>query len=388
MEIWVYIIGFFLLVGLISWIVDNARKARRYSELKPRLDNLDASEAAFRREQENWVKAVEADKQAIETLAKEKSTGFPWLAQAYADYFHLKDLATSRYLEQKSHPAKKAAEQVREAAEKRRIAEKLWRVLKYQLEYYEDLFPWLVDFKGEDLDDLVRQLVEKTRKVQLEIEDDVDPVSHWLTMAEYERLSSIERNQLALNRFWQKKKSSWELGRDYERFIGYQYEIDGWKVYYQGIVEGLADLGRDLVAVKDNRVEIVQCKYWSKEKVIHEKHIFQLYGTIVAYRIDHPDSKIVSPVFMTSTSLSDRAKQFAAALGVSFVESRPFEHYPCIKCNVSHRDGTRIYHLPFDQQYDRTLVDQERLERYVATTKEAEDLGFRRAFRWRGEKSQ
>jgi hypothetical protein len=162
MEIWLYIVGIFLLIGLISWVADNARKAKLYSKLKPRLDGLDASEAAFKRDQEKWVKTVEADKGAIEILAREKSKGFPWLAQAYADYSHLKDLATARHLEQKSHPARKAADHVREVAEKRRIAEKLWRVLKYQLEYYENLFPWLVDFKGEDLDDLIRQLVEKT----------------------------------------------------------------------------------------------------------------------------------------------------------------------------------------------------------------------------------
>src|SRR5437667_6572988 len=63
--------------------------------------------------------------------------GFPWLAHVYADYFRLNDLAMASHLEQKSHPARKAAEHAREVAEKRRIAEKLWRVLKYQLEYYE-----------------------------------------------------------------------------------------------------------------------------------------------------------------------------------------------------------------------------------------------------------
>ena len=184
MEIWFYITGFFPLIGLISWIADNVRKAELYSKLKPRLDGLDASEAALKRDQENWVKAAEADKRARETLAKEKSTGFPWLAQAYADYSHLKDLATARHLEQKSHPARKSAEHVREVAEKRRIAEKLWRVLKYQLEYYENLFPWLVDFKGEDLDDLIRQLVEKTTKAEPRTEDEEeDPVRHWVTRA-------------------------------------------------------------------------------------------------------------------------------------------------------------------------------------------------------------
>jgi len=59
-----------------------------------------------------------------------------------------------------------------------------------------------------------------------------------------------------------------------------------------------------------------------------------------------------------------------------------------VKCNVSRRTGEKIYHLPFDQQYDRTLVEEDRDEYYVETVREAEELGFRRAFRWRGERPQ
>jgi hypothetical protein len=165
--------------------------------------------------------------------------------------------------------------------------------------------------------------------------------------------------------------------------VGYLYESAGYGVYYQGIAEGLADLGRDLVCRKDGAAEIVQCKYWSKEKQIHEKHIFQLYGTVVAYTIDHPEEE-VSACFFTSTRLSERAKQFAQALDVKVFEAYPLETYPCVKCNAARRDGARIYHLPFDQQYDRTLIEEERNECYVQTVQEAENLGFRRAFRWRG----
>ena len=31
--------------------------------------------------------------------------------------------------------------------------------------------------------------------------------------------------------------------------------------------------------------------------------------------------------------------------------------YPCIKCNISKKDFSKIYHLPFDQQYDRVDID-------------------------------
>lgn len=90
------------------------------------------------------------------------------------------------------------------------------------------------------------------------------------------------------------------------------------------------------------------------------------------------------PCFVTSTQLSDTAREFANALGVKLRESLPLERYPSIKCNLSRATNEKIYHLPFDQQYDKTLVEQERNECYVETVLEAESLGFRRAQHWRG----
>jgi hypothetical protein len=58
--------------------------------------------------------------------------------------------------------------------------------------------------------------------------------------------------------------------------------------------------------------------------------------------------------------------------------------YPCIKCNVSKIDGTKIYHLPFDQQYDKVKVEMRRGEFYCNTVAEAEKQGFRRAYRYKG----
>jgi len=347
-------------------------------------DKLRNEIAEFERYKEEAEGRIVQDKKAIIQLSEEKSQGFPWLAQAYADFFHLKDLEKADYLEEKPHPAPKAAEKVREVASQRRVAEKLYRILKYKLEYYENLFPWLVDFTGEDIDDLIRQITERKEKGTEEIEESDDPAKRWLTQAEYSGLPTVEKYQLALDRYWKKKKSKWEIGRDYERYVGYLYETRGYNVYYQGIVEGLSDLGRDLICRKDNWVEIIQCKYWSRRNPIHEKHIFQLLGTVIAYRIDNPKMR-VEPWFITSTLLSETAKRFAKELDIRWTENYPLKSYPCIKCNVSRRDGEKIYHLPFDQQYDRTLVEEERNECYVETVKEAEDLKFRRAFRWRGE---
>lgn len=362
------------------YVCDYKRKVEKYDALKSRLDKLDE----YEKELANWRQELTEENVATKQLAKEKTEGFPWLAKAFADYFYLVNLKKAEHLQYKSHPALKSAERVREIARERREVERELRVAKYLLQYYENLFPWLVDFRGEDLDDLIKQILEKPKKEgDYEIEG-YDPVRKWLTSAEYEKLPRIEKFQLALDRYWSKKKTKWEIGRDYERYIGYLYETNGFNAYYQGIVEGLADLGRDIISTKGDEVVVIQCKYWSQEKVIHEKHICQFKGTILKYEIENPGKKVLGR-FYTSTKLSDTAKKFAEALEIKPIENFPLKPYPSIKCNVSRRTGEKIYHLPFDQQYDKTLIEKERNECYVETVAEAEKLGYRRAFRWQGE---
>ena len=161
----------------------------------------------------------------------------------------------------------------------------------------------------------------------------------------------------------------------------------GYDVDFFGSYMGLEDLGRDIVAKKDDNILIIQCKYWSAKKQIHEKHINQLYGTMVSYCIEHQVAKEkVMAILITNTRLSPMAKKMASYLGVVYVENYESGDYPCIKCNIGHgKDGeaTKIYHLPFDQQYDSTKI-RNKGEFYASTVAEAEASGFRRAFKWFG----
>ncbi|WP_156782111.1 hypothetical protein [Acidihalobacter aeolianus] len=56
---------------------------------------------------------LENDKKEIEVVARQKSMGFPWLAEAYGDYFALKDDELEKYLRRKKHPAHSAADNVK-----------------------------------------------------------------------------------------------------------------------------------------------------------------------------------------------------------------------------------------------------------------------------------
>ena len=81
-----------------------------------------------------------------------------------------------------------------------------------------------------------------------------------------------------------------------------------------------------------------------------------------------------------SGSLAEKKKE----LNIELKEKMKMDkQYPCIKCNISVK-GEKIYHLPFDQQYDRTKITPKKGDLYVATVAEAEAAGFRRAKKWSG----
>ena len=75
--------------------------------------------------------------------------------------------------------------------------------------------------------------------------------------------------QRALDEFKTRNLCNLEIGRLYERYIGYLREQDNWRVAFTGILGGYGDLGRDLVCIKDNQHQIIQAKCWSKKKEIH-----------------------------------------------------------------------------------------------------------------------
>ncbi|MBU7587473.1 MAG: hypothetical protein KAF91_32385, partial [Nostoc sp. TH1S01] len=231
MEIIFTIVIIIILFNGFTWISDVADKLKKYNNLKPKLDKIEAREIEFRQEQLITLKSIEArevklrqehlekirelenreakfrqehleclkkleeEKQLINNLAQEKSIGFPWLAQAYADYFSLKELQIADYLESKPHPARKTAENIRELTAKFRNAEKLWRILDYQIKYYENLFPWLVDYKEENIDELIKQLSNKKVESEPNSDEQEDPVKQWLTKAEYESLPRVNEKR-------------------------------------------------------------------------------------------------------------------------------------------------------------------------------------------------
>lgn len=259
--------------------------------------------------------------------------------------------------------------------EKRVLTEKI-KFLEYQLKSYEEYFPQLEEYRELILDERIPLSTDSDNLTELEASD---PTLIFISREEWDQISPAERNQLALDRYIARPKSAWEIGRHYERYLGSLKEQKGWTVEYHGALRGLEDLGRDLICKKGDSVEIIQAKCWSKSKLIHEKHLFQLFGTTVHYKHANPDVK-VTPVLATTTALSEIATDIASALNIRVDFIALPSSYPMIKCNIAQSTKEKIYHLPFDQQYDRVQLTRPG-ECYVSTISEAEHLGFRRAWR-------
>lgn len=343
---------------------------------------------------EHRLQQLDQYRSAINTLIDQKTICFPWLADAISQYHELCDLKLDELLREKAHPAAKSADIVRRLAEEKRGYHHKFILARNRVIYYEKLFPWLSDFVDASLDDTLVSLADND--VDSETAD--DPVSRYVPTGEYKSLCPSERNQLALERFLARRKAPWEIGLDYERYVGYLYERESFAVEYHGATHGLGDLGRDLIARRGAETLIIQCKCWNEHKLIHEKHVFQLFGTTVEHWLktgavssqqtslfDTPSRKLAAqPVFVTSTRLSDIARQFAAVLNVRVREELKLDpDYPRIKCNIARGTGERIYHLPFDQLYDRVVIEPEKGEFYARTAAEAEAAGYRRAWRWK-----
>ena len=329
---------------------------------------------------------LEKQRGEFQALVRNPPGGIEFVASAWADYELARAEAEAEALEDKSRPALLAAHAVREKG--RELAEMRRRAKR--AEWLAAFYEWHVPWLGE-----LRDVEEEESFIETVLDDDLgpseasstnDPARAWLSEREYNALAETDRNQRALDRYLRSPKTRWQIGRDYERYVGYLCEQDGDEVEYKGIIAGFDDLGRDVIARRGSNVRIIQCKRWSASKTIHEKHVFQLFGTVVAAQIDDPHLNI-SGEFVTTTRLSERALNFAVRLGIAVRQEFAQADYPRIKCNRSPGTGDGIYHLPFDQQYDSTVIEPHRGECYVATIAEAEQLGFRRARRWRGLKA-
>jgi hypothetical protein len=344
------------------------------------IRNRDTKVSKLEKEITNLTECINSKDSFYNSISTLSDISVKNLTELVSDFKLVQYDISAKYLRTKKQPAYGEAKRIGELKQETKLYHEQYKQMLYKYEVLIGLFPELSTYI-EDFES-IKQLNDFRNLDNLQ--NDYDRVRDYVSSEEYARLSIDDRNQRALNSYINRKnKSKWQIGRDYEMYIAYLYRSEGWAVIQYGIEKKLEDMGRDLIVIGKDKILIVQCKYWSETKLIHEKHIAQLYGSTIEYALNNKmlnENITVEPVFVTNIDLSETGKRFAQTLKVT-VHKIDIGIFPRIKCNVNNNE--KIYHLPFDQQYDRTKIENQD-EFYAFTVKEAVEAGFRRAFRFYG----
>ena len=213
-----------------------------------------------------------------------------------------------------------------------------------------------------------------------------------ISKEKWQKLSYIEKLDIVIEKYKNSWKDKLNIGLEFERYCGYTFEKAGFKVKYWGILNGKKDGGIDLVAKKKEKTLYIQCKYWGNNKTIRENTISQLFGASLKMAIDEGEnyesfikkvkSKKIEMVLLTKTELSIEAKEFCKKLDIIYFENIEIEDYPRVKLV----GGTeKIFYIPTDLQYDNIVFNSTNKEyKRVTSCKEADILGYRHCFKWRG----
>ena len=383
-------VGAFVLAAVaagIAWVIGNSKSDERIANDRRELNrDREVKELALKTERSaltDMKRITDAKLEKITQTRAEISSSYvagrKWLAAMITEAEANSDKGLQNYLRYKKRPAPTASDNVKEIAAEKRAWMLQAKVYEYQIKQLEEYFPILAEY-GEAI---LEEMVPNSANLKLDSIDSVDPVLAYLTKAEWDKLNPAAREQLALSRYLERPaKNSWDAGLRYERYLGYLYEKSGWSVDYVGAIKGLEDFGRDLICRKGDECCVVQAKRWNKDRsVIHMKHVVQLFGTCVLLKSEQSLRTVPKPILISTAEFAIDAKSVADTLGVVLNVKPLDKSYPTIKVHAS-RVGEPLYHLPYDQQYDRIKMKLNDGDRYVNTVIEAHKFGARRAMKF------
>lgn len=383
-------LGAFFLAAVaagVAWAIGNSKSDERIAGERREFNrDREVKDLALKTEKNALVDLKRITDAKLEKITQTQTeisisyvAGRKWLAAMITEAEANSDRGLQNYLRYKKRPAPTASENVKEIAAEKRAWMQQAKVYEYQIKQLEEYFPILAEYR----DAILEEMVPGSANLKLDSIDSVDPVLAYLSKNEWDKLGTAEREQLALERYLERPaKSSWDAGLRYERYLGYLYEKSGWAVDYVGAIKGLEDFGRDLICRKGKEVCVVQAKRWNRDRsVIHMKHVVQLFGTCVLLKAEESLKAVPKPILISTAEFASDARSVADILGVALDVKALDPNYPTIKVHAS-RVGEALYHLPYDQQYDRIKMRLEAGDCYVNTVSEAHKLNARRAMKF------
>src|SRR3990172_4505778 len=308
-----YFLAFSLLclvcVAVHAWFRGKSFEAKENEENRRIRQQLHAQETAFRNEVHLKTLELKAKERFLEETRKAFERGYVqgrlWLARFLGEADKALDNYIALQLRDQHRTVGGAEEELgRLQVERRQLKDRL-KFLEFQLASYKEYFPFLEDYDNTILDEAVQLDGSDIAPSSL---GPSYPSLNFLSHDEYSRLDSVARDQLALDRYLRNGLSPAAVGALYDRFIGHLYERDGWEVRYQPVAPGVKGLAQDLICSKDDVIHVVHAKCWAPDKLIHQKHILQLFGTVQWLTIKLSEDQLfppkIVPRFITTARLS------------------------------------------------------------------------------------
>jgi len=188
-------VGTVIALGIAFWVIGSVIRSRVDErvrvEMQVRLHQITERE---RQAQEQIAFETERYRQLKAVFDRSYVDGRRWLAKFIADAFRSADDAVAQGLTNKRRAAHRAADEVRSIAAEKRELRVQAKQLEYTLKMLYEYYPLLEEY-AEDI------LNEEASVVLEEGEDpEGDRVIRYISREEYERLTPVARNQLALDK--------------------------------------------------------------------------------------------------------------------------------------------------------------------------------------------
>lgn len=109
------------------------------------------------------------------------------------------------------------------------------------------------------------------------------------TICKKRSLHNMSRYDFLYNISSEENKRKIDAGADYERYIAKKYIDSGYRIIYNGIEKGTADEGIDLIAIKDDKTILIQCKNWKNTgyQEIYAKDLKAFFGDCFKYVLEN-----------------------------------------------------------------------------------------------------
>ena len=183
----------------------------------------------------------------------------------------------------------------------------------------------------------------------------------------------VEYSVSDYRRAYYNRLSNKELGKRYERYCGYLLAINGWEVEYSGIVLGNKDKGIDLRALKEGRMKVAQCKFWSGR--ITNATVSQFIGDLEREQDENANLQVIGVFFCKENKFEEGCKERLEKKGISVQIQDYNNEYPCVKCIFA----SKLYYTPYHAEYDTIRFSIQRGDRHCYDEQLAETLGFKKA---------